>query len=83
MIADLARVDLKLHSEMDDRQFTEFVKQTKANAPWLVGDVDKPIRLRPELAGTPEFQRFATPEEISDGVWFKNAAEYQASRSAA
>jgi hypothetical protein len=37
MIADLARVDLKLHSEMDDRTFADFTKpiEGRQSAPWL------------------------------------------------
>jgi len=39
-IFDLALVDLKLHSEMDDRTFTEFSTpiMNRKNAPWLIKD---------------------------------------------
>jgi hypothetical protein len=84
MIADLARVDLKLHSEMDDRQFTEFVKpiENRQSAPWLVQVGDTVMRVRPEKRGTPEYHTPATPDELRDGVKFDSEAAYLASRAA-
>jgi hypothetical protein len=40
------------------------------------------VRVRPELKGTPQLHQQATPEEISDGIFFENEAAYQASRAA-
>jgi hypothetical protein len=83
-IFDLALVDLKLHSEMDDRTFTGFVNpiMNRKNAPWLVKNGDAVMRVRPEKKGTPELHQPATPDEISDGVFFKDEAEFRASRAA-
>jgi hypothetical protein len=83
-IFDLALVDLKLHSEMGDGAFAEFTAPIMArkNAPWLVKNGDAIMRVRPEKKGTPELHQPATPEEISDGVFFKNEAEFRASRAA-
>jgi hypothetical protein len=82
-IFDLALVDLKLHSELDDRTFNDLVTpiMNRKNAPWLVKSGDTIMRVRPELKGTPGLHQPATPEEISDGVW--SEAEYLASRSRA
>jgi hypothetical protein len=84
MIADLAHNDLKLHSEMDDRAFTEFVRpiENRQGAPWLVKHGDTVTRVRPELRGTPGLHQPATPEEIANGVFFKDEAEFRASRAA-
>jgi hypothetical protein len=71
-IADLAQVDLKLHSEMDDRTFTEFMKQTTQAAPWLIKDGYRIVRVRPEMRGTAQLHQPATPEEIRDGVFFES-----------
>jgi hypothetical protein len=83
-IFDLALVDLKLHSEMDDRTFAEFVSpiMNRRNAPWLIRDGDSIVRVRPEKKGSPELHQPATPEEISDGVFFKDESEFRASRAA-
>jgi hypothetical protein len=83
-IADLARVDLKLHSGMDDRVFDEFVKpvEAKVGAPWLVKNGDAVIRVRPELKGTPGLNQPATSDEIRDGVYFESEAAFLASRAA-
>jgi hypothetical protein len=84
MIFDLALVDMKLHSEMGDRSFTEFVTpiMNRKNAPWLVKHGDAVIRVRPEKRGTPELNMPAMPEEIADGVYYKSEAEFLAARAA-
>jgi hypothetical protein len=85
MIADLALVDMKLHAGMDDRAFAEFTApiMNRRNAPWLVKIGDGAVmRVRPEKIGTPELHQPATPEEIADGVFFKDEAEFRASRAA-
>jgi hypothetical protein len=85
MIADLARNDLKLHSEMDDRTFTEFVKpiESKASAPWLqryMEDGREVVRVVDLNAGV---ARLATEDEKRDGKFYKDHAEYLADRAAA
>jgi hypothetical protein len=87
MIADLARNDLQHNSAMDDRQFTEFVRSIRRNAVWLKWDKDFDGNERIiviDLAN-PEgpVGKPATADQIRDGVFFKDFAEYQASRSAA
>jgi hypothetical protein len=84
-IFDLALVDLKLHSEMDDRAFTEFTApiMNRKNAPWLVKNGDAIIRVRPEMKGTPQLNQPATLEEIADGKYYKSETEYLADRAAA
>jgi hypothetical protein len=83
-IADIARNDLKLHSAMDDRTFTEFVRpiENRMDAPWLAKSGDSIVRVRPELKGTPQLHQAATPEEIREGIFFESEAAYQASRAA-
>ncbi len=84
MVIDLAQVDLKLHSGMDDRTFIEFVKpiEMKQGAPWLVRateegkEVIRAIDVETHLAPT------ATPDQIRDGKFYKDFAEYQADRGA-
>jgi hypothetical protein len=86
-IFDLALVDLKLHSEMDDRTFAEFTAPIMArkNAPWLKRDKDingnEVIRVfdPKNHAAFP----IASADQRSDGVFFKDFAEYEASRAAA
>jgi hypothetical protein len=85
-IFDLALVDLKLHSEMDDRSFTEFVTpiMNRRNAHWLKRDKDAHGNeviyvFDPKNHYT---VKVATPDEQRDGVFFKDLAEYQASRAA-
>jgi hypothetical protein len=86
MIADIARVDLQSNSGMDSRVFAEFVKpvESKANAPWLRKDKDWDGNERIIVIDLQNHRgRVATEDEIRDGVFFKDLAEYQASRSAA
>jgi hypothetical protein len=72
-IFDLALVDLKLHSEMDDRTFAEFTApiMNRKNAPWLIKNGDAIVRVRPELKGTPQLNQPATADEIADGVYYQ------------
>jgi hypothetical protein len=83
-IFDLALVDLKLHSGMDDRAFTEFVTpiMTRRNAPWIMQSGDSVVRVRPEKRGTSELHQPATPDEIRDGKFYKSESEYLADRAA-
>jgi hypothetical protein len=85
MVADLARVDLKLHSGIDDqRVFEEFVKpiEAKQNAPWLKKftedgrEVIRVVDLETNRAHA------ASEREILDGKFYKDLAEYQADRAA-
>jgi hypothetical protein len=87
MVADIARNDLQLHSEMEPRVFNEFVKpvESKANALWLKRDKDASgaeviYVLVPDGQG---FRgRIASPDEQRDGHFFQNHSEYLASRAA-
>jgi hypothetical protein len=83
-IFDLSLVDMKLHSGMDDRTFTEFVApiMNRKNAPWLVKNGDAIVRVRPELKGTPQLNQPATADEIADGKFYKSESEYLADRAA-
>jgi hypothetical protein len=87
-IADIARNDLQNSSGMEWQVFNEFVKpvESKANAPWLKRDKDFDGNERIiviDLAN-PEgpVGKLATPDQIRDGVFFKDFAEYQAARAA-
>ncbi len=83
-IFDLALVDMKLHSEMDDRTFTEFVTpiMNRKNAPWLIKNGAAVVRVRPEMKGTPQLHQPASADEIADGKFYKTEAEYLADRAA-
>jgi hypothetical protein len=83
-IADVARNDLKLHSAMDDRTFTEFVRpiENRQGAPWLVKNGDAVMRVRPEMRGSPQLHQPATADEIREGVFYDSEAAYLASRAA-
>jgi len=85
MIADLARNDLKLHSEMDDRTFTEFVKpiESKANAPWLQRYVENGREVVRVVDLENHVARLATPEEVLAGKFYASHNEFLADRSAA
>jgi hypothetical protein len=85
MIADLARVDLKLHSGMDDRQFTEVVRpvENKENAPWLHRYTEEGREVIRVIDVANHGARIATEREILDGKFYKDHAEYLADRSAA
>jgi hypothetical protein len=84
MIFDLALVDLKASSEMDDRTFTEFSTpiMNRQGAPWLRRytedgkEVIRVIDLQNHSA------RIATEREVLDGKFYKDHAEYLADRAA-
>jgi hypothetical protein len=80
MIADLALVDLKLHSEMDDRTFTQFVApiMNRKNAPWKMADGKTICKV---VNGKAEYH-LGSDEELRDAVDYPNEAEYLASRAA-
>jgi hypothetical protein len=80
MIFDLAQVDLKLHSGMDDRAFAEFVApiMNRQNAHWVMEDGKTICEIR---NGNAEY-RLGSPDELRDGVKYPNEAAYLASRAA-
>jgi hypothetical protein len=84
MIFNLAFNDLKLHSGMDDRAFTDLAAPitNRKNAPWLAKSGDTIVRVRPEKKGTPELHQPATEDELRDGIYFESEAAYLASRAA-
>jgi hypothetical protein len=55
---------------------------TRQIAPWLVKNGDSVVRVRPEKFGTPELNQPATEDEIRDGKFYKDQAEYLADRAA-
>jgi hypothetical protein len=81
MIANIGRNDLKLHSGMDDRAFTEFVRpiELKTATHWLRKDADGTIRV---IDLENHRARVATEREILDGKYYKDHAEYLADRAA-
>jgi hypothetical protein len=87
MIADIARNDLKLHSGIEDqRVFEEFVKpvEAKQNAVWLKRDTDLKGNAIVRVFDPANHTAFpiATADQVRDGVFFKDFAEYEASRAA-
>jgi hypothetical protein len=86
MIFDLALVDLKLHSEMNDRTFTEFTTpiMTRKNAPWLKRSTNSEGRELFYVFDPKDYAhpRIASQDEIRDGVEYPDIASYQASRAA-
>jgi hypothetical protein len=85
MIADLARNDLKLHSEMDDRTFIEFIRpvEAKQNAVWLRKYMENGVEVIRVVDLENHRARVATEREILDGKYYENFDEYQKDRSAA
>jgi hypothetical protein len=83
-IADIARNDLKLHSQMDDRAFAEFSRpiENKQGAPWLVKNGDTIMVVRPALRGTAGLHQIATESEIREGIYYESESAYAASRAA-
>jgi hypothetical protein len=83
-IANVAHNDLKLHSGMDDRAFTEFVRpiELKTATHWLRKDADGTIRVIDLLAPGGPVGRIATADEQRDGKYYRDHAEYLADRAA-
>jgi hypothetical protein len=85
-VAQTARRDLMSTSDLQPDEFEKIVApiETRRHAPWIVkmGDDQPIIRVRPEKSGTDELHQPATPDEIRDGKFFKNEAEYLAERAA-
>jgi hypothetical protein len=86
MIADIARVDLQLHSGIDDpRVFGEFVRpiESKVNAPWLRRYTEEGREVIRVIDLENHGARIATEREILDGKYYRDHAEYLADRAAA
>jgi hypothetical protein len=86
MIADIARVDLQLHSGIDDpRVFGEFVRpiESKVNAPWLRRYTEEGREVTRVIDLENHGARIATEREILDGKYYRDHAEYLADRAAA
>jgi hypothetical protein len=84
-IANIALNDLALHSGMERPAFNEFVKpiENKANAPWLRRDKDFDGNERIIVIDVQNHRsRVATADEIRDGKFYQDHAEYLASRAA-
>jgi hypothetical protein len=79
-IFDLALVDMKLHSEMDDRTFTEFTApiMNRKNAAWKMKD-GKTIC---EWVNGKATYHQGSEDELRDAVDYPNEAAYLASRAA-
>src|SRR5258706_2033489 len=86
MIFDLALVDLKLHSEMNDRAFAEFTTpiMNRKNAVWLKRSTNSEGREVVYVFDPKDYAhpRIASPDEVRDGVEYPSLAAYQASRAA-
>jgi hypothetical protein len=82
--ATIARGDLRSVTALDEREFESLVGpiENKKAAPWLVKRGDRIIRVRPERVGTGELNMPATEDEIRDGKFYANEAEYLADRAA-
>jgi hypothetical protein len=52
-------------------------------APWLtkMRGGDEIFCVNPDKRGTSEFQRLATADEMANGVFYKDVADYQAARA--
>jgi hypothetical protein len=85
MIANLAHNDLKLHSEMNDRTFTEFVKpiEARVGALWLKKFIEGGVEVIRVIDVANHGARVATEREILDGKYYADFAAYQADRAAA
>jgi hypothetical protein len=84
-ITDVARNDLQSSSGLDRRVFEELVKpvEAKQGAPWLKRDKDsagneiiRVVDLEAHVA------RVATPDQVRDGKFYADHAEYLADRAA-
>jgi hypothetical protein len=89
MILDVARVDIQDASKLASKDFEEIAKpiESKAGAHWLKKSTDLDgneriivLDLAP-LPGAPT-SRWATPDEIRDGKYYRDHAEYLADRAA-
>lgn len=83
--AQVARNDLAVTSGLDQADFEKVVRpiETRQQAPWLIkAGEGKILRVFPEKRGTHEMYKPAEPDEISDGIFFKDEAEYLASCAA-
>ena len=83
-IADIARNDLQNSSGMEWPTFNEFVKpvESKVNAPWLRRFTEEGKEVIRVVDLQDHRARVATPDEIRDGKFYKDLAEYQADRAA-
>jgi hypothetical protein len=85
MVANVLRGDIAADSGLENREFEAEVKHVESgiNAPWLRKDKDFDGNERIIVIDVENHRgRVATPDEIRDGVFFKDLAEYQASRAA-
>jgi hypothetical protein len=86
MIADIALNDLALHSGMERPAFDEFRKpiETKVGAPWLKRSKDaagKEIIVVIDVGS--HTAPIATADQLRDGKYYRDHAEYLADRAAA
>jgi len=92
-VLDVARNDVKAELGVADGVFEEFAKpiEKRLNAPWLkrIKDSSGAERIHRITAADPDFDktssgsRLATPDEIRDGKFYADHAEFLADRSAA
>jgi hypothetical protein len=84
MILDVARADLKLHSGMEDSAFADFAKpiENRDSAPWLKRFIEDGVEVIRVIDLKTHGARIATPDEIRDGKFYKDHAEYLADRAA-
>ena len=84
MVGAVARGDIQNDSGMESRVFEEFVKpvETRQGAPWLRKYTEDGREVIRVIDTEGHRARIATPDEIRDGQFFKDFAEYQAARAA-
>jgi hypothetical protein len=85
MIANVVRGDIAADSGLEPREFEAEVKAVESgvNAHWLRKDKDWDGNEKIYVIDVQNHRsRIATPDEIRDGQFFKDLAEYQASRAA-
>jgi hypothetical protein len=87
MVVNMVRGDIQNDSGLESREFEAFAKpvESKAGAPWLKRYTENGVEVIRvvdfEAPGGP-VGRIATQDEIRDGQFFKDHAEYLASRAA-
>jgi hypothetical protein len=85
MVANVVRSDIAADSGLEQREFEAEAKAVESgiNALWLRKDKDANGNERIIVVDVENHRsRVATSDEIRDGVFFKDYAEFQASRAA-
>jgi hypothetical protein len=80
MIVKVARGDISAHSGLQPQQFEQFAEpiETKADAPWLRRDKNQAGDEQIIVVDLQRTGRPASADEIRDGKYYKDYAEYLA-----